>query len=213
MRPTRTRFSSRGPAAQRGTVLRFRLRKPGTVEIVIRGADCSVLGRKRVRAHKGLNRVRFNGRVHGRPLAPGRYGIALVVIRGSSRKHLGTIGVEVVPPGSRLTKAQRSAPVGSICVAPASATLLPVPIVSTAAPTIGAGSAKSGRLSSEPGQSVTKKKPKTGVLGVSLKPPRLVVPMGGAPTWLGVLLVVLFGLSLTALAVYVAGHLRGTWHL
>jgi hypothetical protein len=209
---TRTRFSSRGPAAKRGTVLRFRLRKPGTVEIVIRGADCSVLGRKRIRGHRGLNRVRFNGRVRGRPLASGRYSIALVVTRGSSRKHLGTIGVEVVPPGSRLTKAQRSAPVGSTCVAPASATLLPVPIVSTAPPAVGAGSAEPGRSSPEPERSV-KHKSKTGVLGVSLKPPRLVVPMGGAPTWLGVLLIVLFGLSLTALAVYVAGHLRGNWHL
>jgi hypothetical protein len=118
----------------------------------------------------------------------------------------------VVPPGSRLTKAQRSAPVGSACIAPASATLLPVPIVSTAAPAVGAGSAEPGRSSSEPERSV-KHKSKTGVLGVSLKPPRLVVPMGGAPTWLGVLLIVLFGLSLTALAVYVAGHLRGNWHL
>jgi hypothetical protein len=136
------------------------------------------------------------------------------VIRGSSRKHLGTIGVEVVPPGSRLTKAQRSAPVGSVCVAPASSTALPVPIVSTGAPVVGAGSAEPGRSSAEPGPPVTKKpKHKTGGLGVSLKPPRLVVPMGGAPTWLGVLLIALFGLSLTALAVYVAGHLRGTWHL
>ena len=194
-------------------MLRFRLRKPGTIEIVIRRADCSVVGRKRVRGHRGINHVRFNGRVHGRPLASGRYSIALVVIRGSSRKHLGTIGVEVVPPGSRLTKAQRSAPLGSVCVAPASATLLPVPIVSTAAPAAGAGSAEPARTSAEPGPSVTKKKSKTGVLGVSLKPPRLVVPMGGAPTWLGVLLIVLFGVSLTALAVYVAGHLRGNWHL
>lgn len=153
--------------------------------------------------------MRFNGRVHGRPLGPGRYSIVLVVIRGSSRKHLGAIGVEVVPPGQRLTKTQRSAPLGTGCFVPASATLLPAVIVSTAAaPRVGARSAD------EPTRSVTKKpKQKTGVLGVSLKPPRIVVPIGGAPTWLGVLLIVLFGVSLTALAVYVAGHLRGNWHL
>jgi hypothetical protein len=135
----------------------------------------------------------------------------LTVVRGSSRAGLGAIAVEVVPPGRHLTKAQRSAPLGTACVAWASATPLPVPIVSTTAPpAVGGGSA------GQPGTtvSVTKKpKSRSGVLGVSLKPPRLVVPVGGAPTWLGLVLITLFGFSLAALAVYVAGHLRGTWHL
>jgi hypothetical protein len=203
VRPTRTRFSSRGPAAKRGTVLRFRLRKRGTVVIVVRTADCSVLGQRRVRGHRGVNRIRFDGRVHGRPLAPGRYSILLVVVRGSSRTQLGAIGVEVVPPGRRLTNAQRSAPLGTGCVAPASATPLPAAIVSTTPPPE-AGAADLVR-------SVTKKSPKTSGPGVSLKPPRLPVPViNDAPTWLGVLLVALFGLSVAGLAVYVTRFPRSS---
>ena len=47
VRATRTRFSTRGPKAQRGTVIRFRLRKPGKVELVIRAdsSACTVVGR------------------------------------------------------------------------------------------------------------------------------------------------------------------------
>ena len=212
MRATRTRFSSRGPAAKRGTVLRFRLRKPGTIEIVVRSANCSVLGRKRVHAHRGLNRVRFTGRLHGRPLAPGRYSLGFVVIRGSSRKLLGAIGVEVVPPGLHLTKAQRSAPLGTACYASLTVFPLPVPVVSTAAPAVAAGSSKD---SSKPADAVAvkAKSPRTGVLGVSLKPPRLLVTPGGAPEWLGVLLIVVFGLALVALVVYATRFIRGSVHL
>jgi hypothetical protein len=213
VRATRTRFSSRGPAAKRGTVLRFRLRKPGTIEIVIRSANCSVLGRKRVHAHRGLNRVRFTGRLHGRPLAPGRYSLGIAVIRGSSRKLLGAIGVEVVPPGLHLTKAQRSAPLGTACYA--SLTVfppLPVAVVSTAAPAVGAGSSKD---SSKPAGAVAVKanSPRTGVLGVSLKPPHLLVTPGGAPEWLGVLLIVVFGFALVALVAYATRFIRGSVHL
>jgi hypothetical protein len=170
--------------------------------IVVRNADCSVVGQRRVRGHRGLNRVRFDGRVHGRPLAPGRYSILLVVVRGSSRTQLGAIGVEVVPPGRRLTNAQRSAPLGTGCFAPASAAPLPAAIVSAAPPAAGAAD----RV-----RSVMKKPPKTGGLGVSLKPPRLPLPViHDAPTWLGVLLVALFGLSVAGLAVYVTRFPRSS---
>jgi hypothetical protein len=205
VRPTRTRFSSRGPAAERGTVLRFRLRKPGAVVIVVRNAECYVLGQRRVRGHRGLNRVRFDGRVHGRPLAPGRYSILLVVVRGASRTQLGAIGVEVVPPGRRLTNGERSAPLATGCDAKASAAPLPAAIVSTAAPAAGAA---------VPARSMTEKPTKRGGLGVSLKPPRLPVPVfHDAPTWLGVLLVALFGLSVAGLAVYVTRFPRGSGDL
>lgn len=198
MRVTRTRFSSRGPAAKRGTVIRFRLRAKGTIVLVVRDTNCSVLGRKHYRGHRGINRVRFDGRVHGRPLAPGRYSITLVVVRGSSRTQLGAIAVEIVSPRRHVTKAQRSAPLGAVfCTAPSTASPLPALVLSTIEPSTGAGG-------SEPARDVTKKESKAGVLGVSLKPPRLPVPViRDAPTWLGVLLVALFGLSVAALAVYV----------
>lgn len=207
MRVTRTRFSTRGPAAKRGTVITFRLRKKGTVVLVVRNAHCSVVGRRSYRGHRGVNRVRFNGRVHGRPLKPGRYSIVLVVVRGSSRTMLGAIAVEVVPPGRRLTRAQRSAPLVNDCVVALVSPSLPVPVVSTAGPARGApgGTASLAAVVHTP----AKKSSSSGVLGVSLKPPRLpVLEIHGAPTWLGVLLVVLFGFSLAGLAVYVARYLR-----
>lgn len=207
MRVTRTRFSTRGPAAKRGTVIRFRLGSKGTIVLVVRRADCSVVGRRHYRGHRGINRVRFDGRVHGRPLEPGRYSIDLVVVRGSSRKRVGAIAVEVVPPGRRLTKAQRSAPLSSDCSAALTAPSLPVPVVSTAAPAAGTGAPKPAS------RDVTSGRSKTGVLGVNLKPPRLPVPVvHDAPTWLGVLLVALFGVSVAALAVYVTRFLRGSWN-
>lgn len=187
-------------------MLRFRLRSKGTVVLVVRGADCSVLGRRRFHGHRGLNRVRFDGRVHGRPLAPGRYSIDLFVVRGSKRTRIGAIAVEVVPPGRHLTKAQRSAPLRDGCLVSSTALPLPVPVLSTAGPAVASGATK-------PAHEVTKKSPRTGVLGVNLKPPRLPLPVvNNAPTWLGVLLVALFGLSVAALAVYVTRFLRGSWN-
>jgi len=212
VKATRTHFSSRGPAAKRGTVLKVRLRKQGRIEIVVRGSDCSVLGRRFVRGHKGLNRVRFDGRVHGRPLAPGRYSLSVVVIRGHTRKALGAIGIEVVPPGRRLTKAQRSAPVSLTCFVRSSASpQLPAAVVSTAAPRLTVV-----RSSSEPRSQPAAVKSKSrggGVLGVSLRPPHVLVTPGGAPGWLGVVLVVIFGFALTALVVYAARFIRGSIHL
>ena len=78
---------------------------------------------------KGLNRVRFNGRVHGRPLAPGRYLIDVVVVRGKSPKRVGRVAVEIVRPGRHLTKAQRAAPVGVACATPTSSPSLPAAAV------------------------------------------------------------------------------------
>jgi len=128
VRATRTRFSTRGPKAQRGTVIRFRLGKPGTVELVVRGGSaCTVIGRKRVRGHSGVNRVHSKGRVNGRPLTAGKYTMTVVVVRPGHRTRVGTLAVEVVPSRRRLTRAQQTAlparllePVSAPCAAPAS---------------------------------------------------------------------------------------------
>ena len=77
----------------------------------------------------GLNRIRFTGRVHGRPLAPGRYMIDVVVVQGKSHKRVGRVAVEIVRPGRRLTKAQRGAPVEVACAASASSPSLPAAAV------------------------------------------------------------------------------------
>ncbi|MET0564461.1 MAG: hypothetical protein ABW114_13585, partial [Gaiellaceae bacterium] len=79
-------------------MIRFRLRKPGKVELVVRAdsSACKIVGRKRVRGHAGRNRVPFNGRVNGRPLAAGKYTITVVVVRGGHRTQVGTLAVEIV---------------------------------------------------------------------------------------------------------------------
>jgi len=103
------------------------------VLLVVRSAagPCEVLGRKRVSGSKGLNRVPFNGRVHGRPLAPGRYLIDVVVVRGKSHKRVGRVAVEIVKPGRQLTKAQLAAPVGVACATSTSSPSLPAAAVIT----------------------------------------------------------------------------------
>jgi hypothetical protein len=69
----------RGPAIVRrgGAGLRFRLTRPAQVRFeVIRVPSLSTLrsgGRFAVRGKRGLNRLRFSGRVRGRPLASGAY--------------------------------------------------------------------------------------------------------------------------------------------
>ena len=70
----------RGPAIARrgraGTGLRFRLSRPATVRFRVLGyLELGTLQRARfqVRARRGLNRMRFTGRVRGRPLAEGAY--------------------------------------------------------------------------------------------------------------------------------------------
>jgi hypothetical protein len=51
----------------------FRLRAQGRVVFVLRRLGCAVTRKFAVRGHSGLNRIRFRGRVHGRPLPAGTY--------------------------------------------------------------------------------------------------------------------------------------------
>lgn len=196
MRATRTRFSTRGSKTQRGTVIRFRLRKPGRVELVIRAdrSACTVVGRKRVQGHSGLNRVPFNGRVHRRPLAAGKYTITIVVVRGGHRTRVGTVAVEVVPSGRRLTRAQQTAPVTTSCFfagmpfsgSPSILAALATPFVDGSTP---AGDSRAR----------TKSKPPPAAQGASFKPPKplqAVTPGGdGTFGWAGALLVAGLGLA------------------
>ena len=209
MAATHTRFSTRGPSAQRGTVLRFRLRRPGTVELVVR-SGCQVMGERRVHGRRGVNRVPFPGRVHGHALRPGRYTITVVVLRGDTRTRVGTVAVEVVPPGQHLTRAERTAPVSAGCVVtPPSAAGGGAVLASLAAPLTADISAGGGGKPAE-----TKARPQTGVLGATFKPPRLpsaVNDPGNGLGWLGFVFYVVLGLAGAAMVFYVARFFRGTW--
>jgi hypothetical protein len=65
------------PGAKRGTRLTFRLARPGRVVFVVRGPapSCAIVGRFSVRGHRGVNRVRFKGKVGRRTLRAGTYAI------------------------------------------------------------------------------------------------------------------------------------------
>jgi hypothetical protein len=212
VKATRTRFSTRGPKAQRGTVIRFRLRKPGEVVLVVRaeGSACTVVGRKRVRGHTGLNRVPFNGRVNGRPLAAGRYTVTVVVVRAGHRTRVGTLAVEVVPSGRHLTRAEQTAPVTASCLfagTPFSGSS--AILTALAMPFVGGGNG----AGTSPARAKSKTPP--AVLGASFKPPKLpqpVTPGEGSFGWAGALLYAALGLAAATLLVQVARFMRGSWN-
>ena len=179
--------------------------------LVVRSAagSCEVLGRRRVAGVGGLNRVRFRGRVHGRVLAPGRYVIDVVVVRGKSSKRVGRVTVEVVRPSRRLTKAQRVAPLGAACAAPAGSASLPGAVVDP----------RSGQGGSGPSAGHPSKAGGVfhgGVLSAVFRAPRLPGLSGGDGgggfAWFGLgVYLVLFAALLTML-VYVGRFLRGSWN-
>jgi hypothetical protein len=156
-------------------VIRFRLRAPGPVELVVRqsGPACAVVGRKHLRGHEGVNRVRFQGRYGGRALPPGRYTITVVVVRAGRHTSVGTVAVEIVPDGRRLTRAQRTAPVDAGCsgsITPFSGTSV---LVGLAAPL-----AVSGTAGTSP-HGGSKSMPRPVTLGPVFKPPQLLETEGG----------------------------------
>jgi hypothetical protein len=189
-------------------VIRFRLRTPGKVELVVRvaGTDCSVVGRRRAPGHSGLNRVRFDGRVNGRPLAVGKYTITVVVVRAGQRKRVGTVAVEVVPPGRRLTPAQRTAPVRTAACNPAPPAP-PAELLQAGSPLAAgtaSGAAKKARRPTPPHASFRPPtiRPKTGGLGGD----------SGAFGWLAIVVYAVLGLTVAAALVQLMRFFRGTWN-
>ena len=183
------------------------------VELVVRadGSACTVIGRKRVRGQRGVNRVLFKGRVNGRPLAAGKYTITVVVVRAGHRTRVGTLAVEVVSSGRRLTRAQQTALVNTSCFSAGtpfsgSSSILAALAVSFVDASTGARDSHAR----------TKSNPPPAALGASFKPPKLpkaVTPDGdGRFGWAGALLYVALGLAGATLLVQVARFLRGSWN-
>jgi hypothetical protein len=217
VRITRTRFSTHGPAANRGTVITFRLRRAGKVLLVVRSgaSSCAVLGRRQVAGVRGLNRVRFMGRVHGRTLPPGQYMVDVVVVRGKRHKRVGRVSVEIVRPGRHLTRAQRVAPVATACAIVSVSPSLPAAVVGTRSVDRGG---RGGGQGSAGNRSTAERVSRSGVLGAVFKAPRIPGLTGGDEggggglAWLGLgLYLVLFAAFLTVL-LYVARFLRGSWN-
>jgi hypothetical protein len=84
-RPVRTTRATVRPDSKHGaTTIVFRLARPSVVRFTIVRVypTCERVGSFRVRAHAGVNRVKFRGRLKGRPLDEGTYRL-LVRARGA----------------------------------------------------------------------------------------------------------------------------------
>ena len=115
---SRRAFKARSEGARRvGVVLSFSLSKPAVVRIRVRleAPDCRFIGSFTVRAHAGRNRIRFPGRIRGKELSPGTYGIAAFAVRGGRVHPLGRIRVVVVPPDADVESAR---PARATCTGP-----------------------------------------------------------------------------------------------
>jgi hypothetical protein len=110
-RASRSWISTSGPVSRRRTILVFRLARPGTVSFTVFQVSpvCGVAGRFAVHGHPGVNRVRFNGKVQRRQLAPGTYRIDART-RGGTRVLQVTIVIvsAEMPSASELRAARHS---------------------------------------------------------------------------------------------------------
>jgi hypothetical protein len=97
-------------------MLKFKLRGNGVVEFTVVQVFpvCRVVGHFSVRGHRGVNRVRFNGRVQGTQLGPGTYRITAHGSRGGTVLRSTLVLVDArAPSRSELAHAQRSNVCGS----------------------------------------------------------------------------------------------------
>jgi len=84
---------------------------------------CGVAGTFSVQGHRGLNRVRFNGRLRGRQLAPGTYRITAHSTGGVPVFHVTLVVVSAgVPSPSQLRVARRANVCGATLAASATRT-------------------------------------------------------------------------------------------
>jgi hypothetical protein len=109
----RTTRATVRPHAKRGaTTIVFGLTRPAVVRFtVVRvSPTCERVGVFHVRAHAGVNKVRFRGRLHGRPLSEGTYRL-LVGARGArvDAAVLRIVVVEGPPLGPAELRAARKA--------------------------------------------------------------------------------------------------------
>jgi len=184
----------------------FHLSAPATVVLLVRGPSpsCALAGWRVVTLGKGVSRVRFLGRFHGRPLAPGTYGITMVARRHGASTMLGRLAIAVVPSGQRVRRSA-ARPVFSGCEAASSSSSKPFAGLGLVLPT----ASKQAQPAPD--------RPKA-----SFRPPRLNVPFPGPPAtlgsgghwtgWLGIVFYLALMLAGGVLVVLVVSFMKGTWN-
>jgi hypothetical protein len=110
VRPVPARFSNRG-RTRSSTVLVFWLSRPGRVVFTVLGEapSCRALGSFAAGGRAGVNRVRYRGRLNGRPLPPGRYTLVPRVYRPGSVTRLERVAIEILPANARTPLWRRTA--------------------------------------------------------------------------------------------------------
>lgn len=159
LRAPRPFLSLRGPKAQRSAILVFRLRHAARVRFMVVQVFplCRVVGSFTVPGHTGVNRFRFNGRVHGKNLPSGTYQIGLRTKRGRLLRVTIALFDRPVTSPSAIATARRK----NVCGATLAFSPFPG---STLRPPIDAGSATAAAIS-------TKSSP-SRVLGLDITAPR-----------------------------------------
>jgi hypothetical protein len=114
---SRTFISISGPKKRRTTTLTFVLPRRARVLLTVTQVApvCRAIGHLTVRGRPGLNRVRFNGRVHRRRLQPGTYWISLRTANGMLVRRI----VLVVTAGAPSPAEVRAARATNVCSAAA----------------------------------------------------------------------------------------------
>lgn len=168
--------------------------------------SCGVAGKKSVRGHEGLNRVRLNGRFGRHMLAPGTYEIVVVAKRGKTRRHVGRISIQVVPPGSRVRRP--GPPPVFRCVAPVAQVGIPGVGLFLSPPSANRGGGRPAR------PQPTEKQPTPGRSGVLGELPfQIGNGSGGMDTILTLLLYGTVGIGGAVVLIYLVRFFRGSSEL
>jgi hypothetical protein len=222
LRAARSRFVA---GKGRGTTLVFRLSAPARIQFAVLGEapDCRRLGSFSRQGRRGVNRVRFLGRLNGRPLPPGTYTLVPSLVRGQKRIPLARLSVVIVPPRRELSAAEARTPVKVQCRGGDSAVRsAPAPVAAPSDSTDSDGRAASAQPAA-PGTPVS-----AGVagasatresvddrLGVLANVPLLsqIIPEDPPvpPLILAVLALVAIGVGSLVLVALVLRYYRGTW--
>ena len=96
VRATRVRLVNRGaPRRKLGTILRIRLASRAAIEVSVYGPapGCERVGAYSVRGRRGVNAVRFFGRLNGKALEPGVYTLGVRALSGAKRSDVKAVTV------------------------------------------------------------------------------------------------------------------------
>ena len=198
--------------------LAFVLPKADRIFLIVRGPapSCKVAGYIPVRGRKGVNRVYFAGRVHGRRLDPGVYLISLSpnrrLVPGAPTEHVRVVSQrrsQPVPDSARKPSCQDAGAlaVGSTAGVPLAGALPSSPASSLPTPTVRPAPAQPTppKLNDEKDEGAAGLVPDGGVLGAA-------TDEAAEEPFLAIAVLSLVAALLIAMVALVTRFLRGSWN-